>query len=144
MEEALPTPPRYALPLHPRLHRLRMDVVSHNRYALALICPLARLLKHLTTLSPRSHPANQHIYTGRDQTILQSLLLPICTLPILLPTPLLEPRYFLIPYILMRAQVVDVPVWGLVLEGAWYAAVNAVTMWVFLYKERAGVGRFMW
>ncbi|EIM92928.1 glucosyltransferase [Stereum hirsutum FP-91666 SS1] len=81
---------------------------------------------------------------GRDKSQLQALLLPICTLPILLPTPLLEPRYFLIPYILMRAQVVDVPVWGLLLEGAWYAAVNAVTMWVFLYKERVGVGRFMW
>ena len=76
--------------------------------------------------------------------MLQNLLVPLFVIPTLLPTPLLEPRYFLVPYILLRAQVSDVPEWGLVLEGLWYAAVNAVTMWVFLYKERAGVGRFMW
>lgn len=81
---------------------------------------------------------------GRDQTLLQNLLLPVFVTPTLLPTPLLEPRYFLVPYILLRAQVIDVPSWGVVLEGLWYAAINAATMWVFLYKEREGVGRFMW
>ncbi|EPQ61060.1 glucosyltransferase [Gloeophyllum trabeum ATCC 11539] len=81
---------------------------------------------------------------GRDQTLLQTLLLPVFVLPTLLPTPLLEPRYFLIPYVLLRAQVPDVPGWGVLLEGAWYAAINAATMWVFLYREREGVGRFMW
>ena len=65
-------------------------------------------------------------------------------MPTLVPTPLLEPRYFLIPFILLRAQVADVPDWGVALEGVWYLAINAVTMWVFLYKEREGVGRFMW
>ena len=82
--------------------------------------------------------------TGHDQTLLQNLLLPVFVVPTLLPTPLLEPRYFLIPYILLRVQVKDVPLWGLVLEGLWYVGINAVTMWVFLYQERAGVGRFMW
>ncbi|KZT23848.1 glycosyltransferase family 59 protein [Neolentinus lepideus HHB14362 ss-1] len=81
---------------------------------------------------------------GRDQTLLQTLLLPVFVLPTLLPTPLLEPRYFLIPYVLLRAQVADVPRWGVLLEGAWYAAINAATMWVFLYREREDVGRFMW
>lgn len=81
---------------------------------------------------------------GTDQTLLQALLLPVCVLPVLLPTPLLEPRYFLIPYLLLRAQVVDVPGWGVALEGAWYTFVNAVTMWVFLYCERDGEIRFMW
>ncbi|KAI0067958.1 glucosyltransferase [Artomyces pyxidatus] len=81
---------------------------------------------------------------GREQTILQSLLLPVCTLPILLPTPLLEPRYFLVPYILMRAQVGEVPAWGLIAEGVWYAIVNAATMYVFLFKGREGGVRFMW
>lgn len=81
---------------------------------------------------------------GQDQTLLQTLLLPVFVTPTLLPTPLLEPRYFLIPYILLRAQVNDVPWWGVALEGVWYAAINAATMWVFLYKERVGVGRFMW
>ncbi|EIN13671.1 glucosyltransferase [Punctularia strigosozonata HHB-11173 SS5] len=81
---------------------------------------------------------------GHDQTLLQTLILPACLLPTLVPTPLLEPRYFLVPYILMRAQVKDMRTWGLVAEGAWYAAINAATMYVFLCKEREGVGRFMW
>ena len=76
--------------------------------------------------------------------MVQNLLLPAFVLPTLLPTPLLEPRYFLIPYILLRSQVVGVPLWGIVMEGAWYASINAATMYVFLYKERVGVGRFMW
>ncbi|EMD41574.1 glycosyltransferase family 59 protein [Gelatoporia subvermispora B] len=81
---------------------------------------------------------------GQDQTLLQNLLLPVFVLPTLLPTPLLEPRYFLIPYVLLRAQIKDAPGWGVAVEGLWYAAINATTMWVFLYKERVGVGRFMW
>ncbi|KAI0706067.1 glucosyltransferase [Cytidiella melzeri] len=85
-----------------------------------------------------------YLRIGRDQTLLQNLLLPLFVTPMLLPTPLLEPRYFLVPYILLRAQVIDVPGWGVVLEGLWYAAINAATMWIFLYKERDGVGRFMW
>ncbi|CDO75880.1 hypothetical protein BN946_scf184672.g13 [Trametes cinnabarina] len=85
-----------------------------------------------------------YIRIGHDQTLLQNLLLPLFVVPTLLPTPLLEPRYFLIPYVLLRAQVKDVPLWGLVLEGVWYAAINGVTLWVFLYKERVGVGRFIW
>ncbi|KIJ68711.1 glycosyltransferase family 59 protein [Hydnomerulius pinastri MD-312] len=81
---------------------------------------------------------------ARDQSLLQTLILPLAIVPTLLPTPLLEPRYFLIPYILLRAQVVDVQSAGLVIEGLWYAAINFATIYVFLYKERDGVGRFMW
>jgi len=61
----------------------------------------------------------------------------------LLATPLLEPRYFLIPYILLRAQVPDVPMSGLALEGIWYAFINVVTMGIFLYHPRGDI-RFMW
>ncbi|KAF8316063.1 hypothetical protein DL93DRAFT_786916 [Clavulina sp. PMI_390] len=118
--------------------------------------------------------------TPQDSTksLLHALLLPICLVLALLPTPLLEPRYFLIPYILLRLQVPlpSIPfsssssrssstawwettvedtfglspsdnggiMWGVLLEGVWYAAINYATMWVFLYKEREGVGRFMW
>jgi len=78
---------------------------------------------------------------GRDQTLLQSLLLPLFVIPTLLPTPLLEPRYFLIPYILLRSQVT---VRSVLLEGVWYGIINAITMGVFLYLPREGVGRFMW
>ncbi|KIM66995.1 glycosyltransferase family 59 protein [Scleroderma citrinum Foug A] len=81
---------------------------------------------------------------ARNQSLLQTLVLPLAIMPTLLPTPLLEPRYFLIPYILLRAQVVDMGRFALVLEGLWYAAINLATTYVFLYKERPGVGRFMW
>lgn len=40
--------------------------------------------------------------------------------------------------------MVDVPGWGLAVEAAWYTAINVLTMGVFLYAERDGVGRFMW
>lgn len=79
-----------------------------------------------------------------DQSLLQTLVLPVLILPTLLPTPLLEPRYFLVPYILLRAQVVDVQPYGIFFEGFWYTVINVATTYVFLYKERAGVGRFMW
>lgn len=81
---------------------------------------------------------------GEHQTLLQTLLLPVLTVLTLLPTPLLEPRYFLIPYILLRCQIPDVSGKGLALEGIWYTAINLVTMYVFLYLPREGVGRFMW
>ncbi|KAF9072739.1 glucosyltransferase [Rhodocollybia butyracea] len=81
---------------------------------------------------------------GNEQSMLQTMAIPLFTLVTLLPTPLLEPRYFLIPYLLMRIQIVNVPSWALVLEGMWYAAINFVTMGVFLYLPREGVGRFMW
>ncbi|KAG1787833.1 glycosyltransferase family 59 protein [Suillus plorans] len=79
-----------------------------------------------------------------DQSLLQTLVLPVLILPTLLPTPLLEPRYFLVPYILLRAQVVDVQPYGIFVEGLWYMVINVATTYVFLYKERVGVGRFMW
>lgn len=81
---------------------------------------------------------------ARNRSLLETLVLPLAIVPTLLPTPLLELRYFLIPYILLRSQVVGVGRSGLVVEGLWYAAVNLVTTYVFLYKERPGVGRFMW
>ncbi|KAG2155488.1 glycosyltransferase family 59 protein [Suillus clintonianus] len=84
------------------------------------------------------------IRVARDQSLLQTLVLPVLILPTLLPTPLLEPRYFLVPYILLRTQVVDVQPYGVFVEGLWYATINIATTYVFLYKERGGVGRFMW
>lgn len=89
------------------------------------------------------------------KSLLHSMLLPICLIPALLPTPLLEPRYFLIPYFLLRIQIDDTSIgggdgmgngngWGVIIEGVWYALINWGTMSVFLYREREGIGRFMW
>ncbi|KAL0578479.1 glucosyltransferase [Marasmius crinis-equi] len=65
---------------------------------------------------------------GTEQTILQALVLPVLASLTLLPTPLLEPRYFLIPYILLRSQITDVPGWALALEAAWYGFINLATL----------------
>ncbi|KAL5495666.1 ALG10 [Sanghuangporus weigelae] len=84
------------------------------------------------------------IRIGASQTFLQTVALPLFAAPTLLLTPLLEPRYFLIPYVLMRAQIIDMPQWAIWLEGAWYTLINWGSMYIFLYMEREGVGRFMW
>ncbi|KAJ7596752.1 glucosyltransferase [Mycena floridula] len=84
---------------------------------------------------------------GHDATLLQMLLLPVLTIFTLLPTPLLEPRYFLVPYILLRSQITDLSGSALILEGVWYTAINIATMGIFLYLPREAGGevlRFMW
>ncbi|PVF95067.1 hypothetical protein CPB86DRAFT_739413 [Serendipita vermifera] len=45
------------------------------------------------------------IRAGSAQSLLQTILLPLALIPTLLPSPLLEPRYFIVPYILLRLQV---------------------------------------
>lgn len=42
---------------------------------------------------------------GATQSLLQTLILPLSLIPTLVPSPLLEPRYFIVPYILLRLQV---------------------------------------
>ncbi|KAF9269957.1 glucosyltransferase [Marasmius fiardii PR-910] len=85
-----------------------------------------------------------YLRVGTEQTLLQTLILPVLAALTLFPTPLLEPRYFLIPYILLRSQIPNVPGWALALEGLWYGVINIVTMGIFLYLPREGVGRFIW
>ncbi|EJD04392.1 glucosyltransferase [Fomitiporia mediterranea MF3/22] len=85
-----------------------------------------------------------YIRLGSDQTFLQTIALPLFAIPTLVMTPLLEPRYFIIPYVLLRAQIVDMPNWVVWGEAAWYALINWGAMYIFLYMEREGVGRFMW
>ncbi|KAL1749109.1 glycosyltransferase family 59 protein [Schizophyllum fasciatum] len=92
-----------------------------------------------------------------DNSLLQALLIPLAAAPTLLPAPLLEPRYFVVPVVLMRALLEGEPDTprvsplgfrlpsnaALALEFAWYAAINAVTLYVFVYCPRDEV-RFMW
>lgn len=58
----------------------------------------------------------------------------------LVPSPLLEPRYFLTPYILLRVHfrplTFEYSAWPvrLALEWSVYALVNLVTIWVFLFR----------
>ncbi|KZO94958.1 glycosyltransferase family 59 protein [Calocera viscosa TUFC12733] len=83
-----------------------------------------------------------------NQPVLPLLSLLVCTLLTLVPTPLLEPRYFIIPYLLLRSQL-ESSALGVAGEVAWYAAINAGTMYVFLEMPfdggwGEGRGRLMW
>ncbi|KAI9019058.1 alpha-2-glucosyltransferase Alg10 [Hyaloraphidium curvatum] len=68
----------------------------------------------------------------------------------LVPSPLLEFRYFIIPYILLRLHVPRPSRQRLVIEGAVYAIVNALTLWIFLTRtftwpsDPGEAQRFMW
>ncbi|KAK3985652.1 DIE2/ALG10 family-domain-containing protein [Cladorrhinum sp. PSN332] len=94
------------------------------------------------------------------------LLLFISTGLSLVTAPLVEPRYFILPWVFWRLLVpahkqTSFGKWGgvdgrLVLETAWFVAVNLVTMYIFLFKPYVWVAeggkvldggklqRFMW
>lgn len=70
----------------------------------------------------------------------------------LVPTPLLEPRYFIVPYLVMRLHFPPPSRARLVAEAVAYLAILAVTVEVFvrrtfLWEGEEGEGlvaRFMW
>ncbi|KAG8846343.1 glucosyltransferase [Tulasnella sp. 330] len=87
--------------------------------------------------------------------LIDLLIIPLFTIITLLPTPLLEPRYFIIPFLLLRIQLAKDPSRGEWVEWAefcWYAFINAITVGVFLFGAREptrgaedlGIVRFMW
>lgn len=67
---------------------------------------------------------------------------------VLIPSPLLEPRYFSIPVVLLRLHSRAPRRLFLLLELLIFAAINAVTIKVFLFNTFLGpnneVSRFMW
>ena len=106
----------------------------------------------------RSYPDG---LSGATQSFLQTMVLPLALIPTLLPSPLLEPRYFIVPYILLRLQVHPYDEAEPLVPGAqpktvaesqrkglnwaeylpwielvWYCAINYGTMYVFLYMDR--------
>jgi len=141
-----------------RSHRLVAYALSPGYLAcfyawfVRLYCPPWRQSSNVANGIPNgSNPIRVRFFPPA-KSMLHALILPLCLLPTLLPTPLLEPRYFLVPYFLLRLQVNDQAhegrlsrvSWGLLLEGIWYGFINWITMSIFLYRERPGVGRFMW
>ncbi|KAI9143382.1 dol-P-Glc:Glc(2)Man(9)GlcNAc(2)-PP-Dol alpha-1,2-glucosyltransferase-like protein [Paraphysoderma sedebokerense] len=67
----------------------------------------------------------------------------------IIPSPLLEFRYFIIPYLLYRVLTPTKSIWRLMLEWVMYMAINGLTIWIFLEKTFAWEGettlmRFMW
>ncbi|OQS02545.1 alpha-1,2-glucosyltransferase [Thraustotheca clavata] len=67
---------------------------------------------------------------------------------VLIPTPLVEPRYYLVPYTLLHLHTPKQPMIPLLLTSATCLAVNAVTIYVYLFRPFTWVdgtiARFMW
>lgn len=74
----------------------------------------------------------------------------ICSVTI--PSPLLEPRYFVIPYIILSLAIINSTEFSIsmVLIGIFYIIINIITIYIFLYKpypwpnENEPIARFMW
>ena len=68
----------------------------------------------------------------------------------LVPTPLLEFRYFILPFFIARLWIHPTSRVALLLEGLIYVIVNVVTFYLFLMKpfewssEPGKLQRFMW
>ncbi|KAJ1726927.1 glucosyltransferase [Coemansia biformis] len=80
---------------------------------------------------------------------LWQIALLLCTAAVLIPSPLLEFRYFTAPYYFARLHMPLAPSWRYAtLELLWFATINAATIWMFLYRpfetEPGCLQRFMW
>lgn len=68
----------------------------------------------------------------------------------LIPSPLLEPRYFAVPLVLTRLHLAPVSTVRSLLETLVFGAVTALTLWIFVHGPYAGtsssseLNRFMW
>ncbi|KAJ1819287.1 glucosyltransferase [Coemansia sp. RSA 2598] len=94
--------------------------------------------------------AIRHVLS-RQTLVLWQLALFVCTAAVLVPSPLLEFRYFTVPYYFVRLHARQPSSTRYaVAEIAWFAAINAATLWVFLYRpftwqsEPGQLQRFMW
>ena len=78
------------------------------------------------------------------------LVLPFCVIINIVPQLLMEFRYFIIPYILVRAQIKPNCWKSLAIESVMMISVNIITLYVFLFKpfkwasEPDSWQRFMW
>ena len=58
----------------------------------------------------------------------------LCVAAALVPQKLMEFRYFVVPYILLRLHMKDESIRYLLLEAFLYSLINAFTFYIFLYK----------
>lgn len=101
--------------------------------------------------------------TNVSTTTSNTLILILTTALSLVTAPLVEPRYFILPWVFWRLRVPQRPQlidWTLLLETAWFLVVNAATMYVFVTRpffwktqaedgtmtllDEGRVQRFMW
>jgi alpha-1,2-glucosyltransferase len=82
--------------------------------------------------------------------VVWGLLYVFATAATLVSAPLVEPRYFIVAWVLWRMHVRERRMWVLLLEAAWFVAVNGVTLGLFLFRsfewehEKGKRQRFMW
>ena len=70
----------------------------------------------------------------------------------IVPSPLLEFRYFVLPYLFWRLHLSPALVtkWRAILEYLWFEAINLITLWIFISKsftwdsEPGKIQRFIW
>ncbi|KAF9184887.1 glucosyltransferase [Haplosporangium sp. Z 767] len=84
-----------------------------------------------------------------EQTILWVIIYAIATALTLIPSPLVEFRYFITPFLIYRIAMRQSRSIWLLLEFLLYTALNAFTVWMFLTKpfrwpHEEGLQRFMW
>ncbi|KAJ2028209.1 glucosyltransferase [Coemansia sp. RSA 922] len=87
----------------------------------------------------------------KDTTSIWRLALALCTAAVLIPSPLLEFRYFTVPYFFVRLHISSRSTTrAVLLEALWFSAINAITIWVFINRpftwisEPGQLQRFMW
>lgn len=143
----------------------RYSILRHPliRYLLAPIYLICAYLVFLTLAGPPASASKKAKKQTRakSETVLEEgpttsfvLILLLTTALSLVTAPLVEPRYFIIPWGIWRLHVPSGKRkgydWRLWVETAWFLGVIALTGWVFLYRgfewrqEPGAVQRFMW
>lgn len=85
---------------------------------------------------------------GRRRSSLWKLVYALAVCLVLIPSPLVEPRYYCVPFILLHLNTSNQSACQLWIVTAVYMAVNALTLYIFLYHPYTWVdgstARFMW
>ena len=90
------------------------------------------------------------LHSLRRTDLAFKLAFPLCVIINLVPTYLLEFRYFVIPFFLYRLQVRPLSWWKLILEFVMFSVINIGTIYLFLFKsfrwshDTENIQRFMW
>lgn len=133
---------RYAHPYlladnrHLTFYIWRRILDRHNSYVPYLLTPIYLV----SSLSVWHH--------FRDKGCKQMLLFAFCTMLVTVPNGLLEPRYFIIPFVILRLNI-ETNLLSLLLEIGQHVAVNIGMYYLFLHKtfhwtDSPEVQRIMW
>ncbi|CAH0477876.1 unnamed protein product [Peronospora belbahrii] len=85
---------------------------------------------------------------GRRRSPLWKLVYTLAVCLVLIPSPLVEPRYYCVPFAILHLNTSNQSAFHLWVVFAVYMAVNALTLYIFLYHPYQWVdgstARFMW